>query len=256
MYSCAVVMPAYNEEGCIERTCREWLARIASAGGLLIVVDDGSRDRTPDILQTLAVEHAGLRVIRQVNGGHGKALLRGYSEALAVDCEWVMQVDSDGEISASDFDALWSERERSRFILGCRYNRQDPSYRLLLSGAHNLLLRAAFGVRIGDPNVPFRLMRADLLRDLLRFVPADTFAPNVFLSLLAARKGEPLLDIPVHHRERLAGASTLHASKMARICMLCLKQLVRFRLNEFRGRIPQTKTPEVRPRVRRHSATS
>ena len=235
MERCAVVMPVYNEAGCIERICQEWLAEVEPLGHGLIVVDDGSTDGTFPVLGRMAAASPALRIIRQTNGGHGSAILRGYREAVTIGCEWVFQTDSDGEISAADYGALWSQRHRSNFILAARQGRADPMYRLALSRIHSLLVNAAFEVTLVDPNVPFRLMRADLLGELLRFIPAGTFAPNVFLAVLASRSGEPPLSIPVRHNPRAAGESTLRPARMAKLCALCLRQAVQFRLREFRN---------------------
>src|SRR5688572_28497770 len=92
---CVLVMPAYNEEDCIAQVVRAWIAQFAQLFGAnfqLVVVNDGSRDRTGEILNAVATAEPRLRVIHQSNSGHGGALLRGYREALDLGPAYVFHV--------------------------------------------------------------------------------------------------------------------------------------------------------------------
>ena len=79
-----VVMPVYNEAGCIERVLGEWLAALENIDASLLIVNDGSTDGTERILENLNDREPRLRVINQPNGGHGAAILRGYRRAIAL----------------------------------------------------------------------------------------------------------------------------------------------------------------------------
>lgn len=220
-----VVMPAYNEAGCIEEVVREWTGEV----GHLIVVNDGSRDTTGEILDRLAAEIPLLRVIHQKNAGHGAALLTGYRAALDTGIPWVFQTDSDGQFAARDFALLWEHRNDSEFLLGCRARRSDHPIRVWLSGVHARILRMLFGVVLADPNVPYRLMRASLLERYLPRIPESTFAPNVMLSILAARDGHALGFHAVSHRERQTGVVSIRGWKTAKVGWLVFRQLLAFR---------------------------
>src|SRR5690606_24149143 len=78
-----VVLPVYNEAANIEHVLREWTPVLAAAdpGFVLLVVDDGSTDATPEILARVAAADARVRVVRQENQGHGAACLTGYAIA-------------------------------------------------------------------------------------------------------------------------------------------------------------------------------
>src|SRR3569623_1942649 len=93
----AIVMPAYNEAGCIETVVRDWKQVATKAEGVLIVVNDGSRDDSGKILDRLAAELPALKITHQPNGGHGSAVLNGYRQALDADAEYVFQTDSDNQ---------------------------------------------------------------------------------------------------------------------------------------------------------------
>lgn len=234
-----IVMPAYNERECIHSSVSEWLDLARRVGGArVIVVNDGSTDSTDRILDQLVAAHPELVVIHQQNGGHGCALVHGYREALASGCEWVFQTDSDAQMVAADFDKLWQRRTEWPFVLGWRRARQDHRSRVALSGAHARLLGWLFEVSIDDANVPYRLMSAALLDRYLRQLPRGVFAPNVLLSVLAAREGVLAPPVEVEHRGRSTGQQSIRGWKTAGIAWRCLREYWGFRrtaLNARRG---------------------
>lgn len=230
---CIAVMPVYNEQDCIEQVAREWLAMMDLIGGRLLIVDDGSRDQTPAILQRLARQQPRLACLAQSNAGHGPAVLAGYRRALDAGCEWVFQVDSDGEMPAALFPAIWDARHSAPFLLGRRTGRSGHPLRLGLSTIHRWLLHALFGVGLRDPNIPFRLMRAAELAELLDALPPGLFAPNVFLSLMAARRGWLAYGPDVPLAPRAGGVSTIRGWRTARLAARCTRELLGFRFNTW-----------------------
>jgi len=227
----AVVMPAYNEEGCVEAVVSAWLAATAGLpGSRVIVVDDGSRDRTGAVLDALAAREPRLSVLHQANAGHGAALRRAYEAALGTRLPWVFHVDSDDQFSPQDFAALWAVRRSSRFLLGCRKVRHDAPHRLVISKTLKLLNFALFGVWVPDCNIPFRLIRSDFLAKLLAEIPAGVFAPNVFLAVLAAKAGEDLGSRPVSHRDRATGQVSIIRWGLVKACLRSARELAAFRL--------------------------
>jgi dolichol-phosphate mannosyltransferase len=222
------VAPLYNEAANLEAFLDEWLP-VVRAHGRMLVVNDGSRDESGEILDRAARRHPEIQAIHQSNGGHGSAILTGYRAALEAGAGWVFQVDSDRQFLASDFERVWQDRDRAEFVLGYRAERHDHPVRLVLSGVHRQILGAAIGVRLRDPNCPYRLMRAPLLRRLLEEIPPNAFAPNVFLAAAAARASVKMIETPVGHRERPAGAASIRGWKTLRIGMRCLGEIWQFR---------------------------
>lgn len=228
--SLIVVMPVYNEEACIPQVIQFWLDQMSSIeGSRLLLIDDGSKDGTGAILDRIAGKDSRLEVIHQKNGGHGNAVLHGYRRALEEGPTWIFQVDSDDQIPADDLKKLWDRRSESPFILGRRAKRIDPWHRLIISRINRGMTRILFGVVVRDPNVPFRLMKADLLQELLKKIPADTFAPNIFLTVLARKRGLDTLDIPVTHKIRESGTPSLNLRKLAKVCAKCVVDALRIR---------------------------
>ena len=228
-----LVMPAYNEEACVEDAVRRWGTELSRTFGerfRVLVVDDGSTDDTGATLERMAREYAWLEVVRQPNAGHGAAVVRGYTEALALDPEYVFQTDSDNQFQPRDFALLWAERHRSRFILGHRAERHDDPHRLVITRILRTLLAATFARTVPDANVPFRLMQSDYLGRLLAAIPAETFAPNIFLSMRAANDREDLMSIPVSHVGRKTGRIVMVRWRLVRACARTARELVGFRL--------------------------
>ena len=228
---CVFVMPVYNEEECIAQVCSDWLDVVAALpGSRIIVVDDGSRDRTGAILDEMARAHQELSVARQPNGGHGSAVLHGYRLALDQDPLWIFQVDSDNQFRPEEFFRLWEAAAAGGdFFLGYRAERQDAPHRQWIARGHRELARNLFGAEIRDGNVPFRLMRASFLRVLLEALPPDVFAPNLFLTILAARCGR-LIELPVTHLPRKTGAVSIRKWRLAKVVWRCVLELIAFRI--------------------------
>jgi len=233
-WTCVTVMPVYNEAECVEGVCREWLGRMAEIDGALLVVDDGSKDGSGRILDSVAAVEPRLIVLHQLNSGHGAAVVNGYRRALDLSPEYVFQVDSDGEMPSQLFLEIWAMRGKADFVLGWRTGRQAHLLRLALSAVHRALLGALFGVNLRDPNIPFRLMRSVQLRRLLETVPEGVFAPNVNLSLLAAKSGALTLGPEVPVAPRSGGVASIRGWRMVSLGLRCAGELVRFRLKEWR----------------------
>ncbi len=231
----AIVMPAYNEAACIEKVARAWLKVADDHFGLLFIVNDGSRDQTGEVLNQLARKSSSLRVVHQENAGHGSAVRTGYEQALKTGAHYVFQTDSDDQLTPEDFEKLWDARQESPFILGYRIIRRDPLIRIIISRLNAALLLVFFGVEIRDANVPFRLMESNFLSNLLKMIPRHVFAPNIYLSVLAAKSRATLLEIPVEHQERKTGVVMLNRS-LLNVCKRCLNEL-----NEFRKNSPRWK---------------
>lgn len=229
---CAV-MPAYNEEECITAVVSRWIEALATVVPemRLVVVNDGSRDQTGRILDELKAREPRLVVIHQENGGHGAALYRGYREALALNPGWVFQVDSDDQFETTDFTRLWEARGSSKFLTGRRLVRHDALHRLIITRILRFLNLLLFGCFIPDVNIPFRLIEARYLTALLALIPPDTFAPNIFLAVLAARDGQNLHQIPVTHKDRQTGTVSIVRWRLIKACLRTARELMGFRLH-------------------------
>lgn len=225
-------MPAYNEEGCIDVVVNGWLAefdRIFGRDFRVIVVNDGSRDRTGEILGQIALGESRLEVINQKNSGHGGALRHAYDAALKHNPDYVFHVDSDDQFRPVDFQALWNRRTESPCILGYRSVRHDAFHRLVITRILRAVLALLYGRYIKDSNVPFRLLESGFLRRALGLIPTFTFAPNIFIAVIGARIDANLMHIPVSHEDRKTGTVSIVRWKLIRVCFRCVGELFAFR---------------------------
>jgi glycosyltransferase involved in cell wall biosynthesis len=227
----AIVAPVYNEAGCIRDFVLEWLPVARNhAPAALFLIDDGSRDGSSAILDELAAAHHEIHVVHQPNQGHGAAIRRGYELALESAAEWIFQTDSDRQFAPDDFARLWDQRLPAQFLVGIRTGRSDPAARRFLSKANRLVLALLFGVHLSDPNSPFRLMRSGFLARVLERIPRQVFAPNVLITVEAARSGAVWLEIPVAHRERATGIISIRGWSSARLAARCLREWLAYRM--------------------------
>ncbi len=230
----SIVMPAYNEEDCIEQVVGSWTEfltqKFPDDPTTLIVINDGSRDKTGEILNRLQPGNPNLTVINQPNGGHGNAVVAGYKKALELDSAYVFQTDSDDQFVSDDFDKLWQKRNQSEFILGYREVRHDATVRLFITRVLRATISAVYGTFIMDSNIPFRLIKGTFLRKLMAQLPDPApFAPNIFLAVMAKKSGQELFDIPITHKERVSGTVSIVKWNLWKVCIRSFRELLRFR---------------------------
>jgi len=195
------IIPAFNEEKNITRCITSWAPVIKSLPfSEMLVVNDGSTDKTKYLLGKLKKKYKFLKIINKINEGHGKTIRSGYDLAVKSKHFWVFQTDSDCHFTPSDFYKLWDVRNTSPFILGHRERRDDPFFRKILTAVIKYWITLSFRVHIKDANIPFRLIKTSYLRKLLPKVKTEVFAPNIHLSILAAKDKINLHHIPVEYR--------------------------------------------------------
>lgn len=225
-----IIIPTYNEADCIEKVVRSWLKVVTKVrGSQILIVDGSSSDKTIPILKRIQSSYPQLTLILGHYCSHGEAIMAGYRFAIKTKHEYVFQTDSDGQVFPQDFQKVWKEKKNWKFIIGHRQHRRDPYFRIFVTRVVRIMIHIVFGRWITDANSPFRLIQREYLKKILRKVPKNVFAPNIFLSILAARDGVSLTHFPIHHRPRLSGRNTLGGFYLIRSCFRALKELIAFR---------------------------
>lgn len=226
-----IIIPAYNESENIRQVVNDWypiVERYAAEGqSRLVVVDDGSKDNTYEILQELAVEKPLLNPITKKNSGHGATVLFGYRHALENNANYVFQTDSDGQTLPEEFDDFWKLREEYDMVIGWRKGRMDGVSRVFVTKVLKYVVKLCFGVSVTDANTPFRLMKADTLRRHIGLIPKDYNLSNVLLSVIYAKKGLKTKYIPITFRPRQGGVNSIN---FKRIIGIGWKALCDFRM--------------------------
>ena len=130
-------------------------------------------------------------------------MLEAYRRALALEPDYVLQVDGDGQFHGRDLRrVLVLLQDQAGAVCGVRRFRQDPWFRMVMTRLLRLYVRVAYGVRVRDPNCPLRGYEASVLADQLAAVPAASLVPNLYLTVVAAQRGVALVEVDVSHRNR------------------------------------------------------
>lgn len=198
----SIIIPAYNEQSRLPNTLEQVFHFLEkqSFKSEVIVVENGSTDKTFEVAQKFAERHKNLRVIHTEERGKGGAVQRGVREAGG---EYVFICDADlsmpvEEISKfippalKDFDIAIGSREAPGAV---RYN--EPYYRHLTGRVFNMLIRLMVLPNLQDTQCGFKCLRAEVARDIFPFQTLTGWAFDVELLYIAHHHGYRILEIPI-----------------------------------------------------------
>src|SRR6266536_1315317 len=161
MKSLSVIFPAFNEDANIRAVVGDAYRTIPKLAPIfeIIVVNDGSKDRTGEICDRLAEELSNVRVVHHVrNRGYGAALKSGIERARY---NLIFFTDADGQFDLNEVAALLEQTDAYDIVAGYRARRQDPPHRLLFAWGWNVLVRVVLVVRSRDFDCAFIGFRRD-----------------------------------------------------------------------------------------------
>ncbi len=215
------IIPAYNEEGCIEATLDEFIRTVPECDYL--VVNDGSSDGTEKILRRRGFNH----VTHSVNLGLTGGFQTGCRYALEHGYDAVMQFDADGQHMPDHISAMVErmESDGADIVIGSRFADEGKpvSARLIGSRLLTAIIRLTCGQTVKDPTSGMRLFNRKMV---VEFARRFDFGPEPDSVALLIRKGAKVSEVQVSMRERQAGESYLNAwssiAYMARACMSIL----------------------------------
>lgn len=211
-------MPIYNEEASIGPVVEEWTRALGALGVRfkILVLNDGSKDGTEATLARLAATHPTLEIINKPNSGHGQTCIQGYREAVSRGARWIFQIDSDGQCDPRYFPAVWENRHGHAAVFGRRVDRDDGLGRKTISWLCRVATHIATGVAVRDPNVPYRLMRADVLARGIEAFPKDFDLANVLVAVILQKGlGDRMGFVDIGFRDRTGGEPSVKWMKFA-----------------------------------------
>ncbi|MCZ6815530.1 MAG: glycosyltransferase family 2 protein [Planctomycetota bacterium] len=204
--SLSIFFPCYNEAQNVERVTRAALEAAPQFADSfeIIIVNDGSRDRTGQIADQLAAEIPEVRAVHnRPNRGYGGAVARGLTEARM---EWIFFTDGDGQFDIGEVPKLIELLDRGDFAVGYRMKRADSFLRVLNARAWGVLVRAVFGLTVRDIDCAFKLLPKSLIDGIE--LQSEGALISTELLAKAARQGLRIVETGVNHYPRKAGRQT------------------------------------------------
>jgi glycosyltransferase involved in cell wall biosynthesis len=230
--SIAVAMPAYNEAENIAAMIQDVIQVMDTLTDdyEVIVVDDGSRDGTGQVVESLAQRHPQVRlVLHEVNQGYGAAVFNGLTSASK---ELVFFTDSDRQFDLREIEKLLERLDKADLVVGYRTPRRDPFMRKLNGWGWSLLVTLLFGYTARDIDCAFKLMRREVIERIKDQVASRGATFSAEFLVRAKRAGFRIREVPVRgHRPRVAGSQT---GARPDVIIRAFKELVRFRIALWR----------------------
>jgi glycosyltransferase involved in cell wall biosynthesis len=201
--------PAFNEEENVESTVARALTEIGPMVDSLevLIVDDGSTDRTPQLADALVAAEPRVRVVHQPNRGYGGALRAGFEHAAG---ELICFSDGDLQFDLAEMSILLERLRASerpvQAVIGYRKRRRDPFHRIVIAKTYNAIVSLLFGLHARDIDCAMKLFR----RELFVGLPLDAEGPFLSAELLIKlrARGARMAQVGVTHYPRAAGTNT------------------------------------------------
>jgi len=222
--SLTVFFPFYNEEANIERVTGAAVETLVRLGldWEIILVDDGSRDRTGELADRLAAGNPRIRAIHhRPNRGYGGALQSGFRNATK---EWIFYTDGDGQFDITQIELLLPLAGRYDIVNGYRLNRQDPLIRRLNAFCWGALVKYLLKFRVRDVDSAFKLYRSEIFRHIE--MKSNGALIDAEILARANRAGYTIGQVGVRHLQRVAGEQT---GAKPKVIVLAFQELLRLR---------------------------
>lgn len=206
----SVFLPTYNEEGNIKKVVldtKKSLAGIASKWEL-IIVNDGSKDKTREIAEELVKSDKRIRVINhKVNLGYGASLSTGlYSSQY----KWISFIDSDGQFDFGEINKFIEKQKETNadLVIGYYKKRQVSKFKIITSKVWELAVMILFGLKVHDIDCGFKLISKKVVDSIPHLKSERGAFVSSELLIKAKKKGFKIIEVPVTHYPRTKGEGT------------------------------------------------
>lgn len=202
--SLSVFFPAYNEEKNIKNTILSALKILPQFASEyeVIVVDDGSEDKTREIAEGLAKKYPQIRIVAHPkNRGYGASLKSGFYSAKF---PLIAFTDADGQFDFAEIKNFLDEIKNADLVIGYRKKRAEGLTRIINAEGWSFLQRILFGLNIKDIDCGFKLMKKNIIDRIPKLESEGAFV-SAELLIKAKKMGFKIKEIPVSHRPRLEG---------------------------------------------------
>lgn len=201
-YKFTIVVPVYNEEDNLERVETELskYLKIASVPTAVLFVNDGSKDKSLDLIETICQRNSAFQFISfKANKGLSAAIKAGFN---TVTTELVGYIDSDLQTAPEDFNLLLKHIDAYDLVTGVRANRKDSFVKNMSSKIANGIRRSFTHDGMDDTGCPLKVIKTSYAKRIPMFKGLHRFLPAMIL----LQNGK-ITQIPVQHFPRIAGTA-------------------------------------------------
>ena len=230
-----IFFPAFNEEENIGPLLDEAVTELAKLANSfeIVVVDDGSADRTAEIVRGYAERHPQVRLVSHpMNLGYGHALRTGFTSTRG---DAVALIDGDRQFRIADLALLLERWDDADVIVGYRIVRADPRVRLFIARVYKTVLRSLFSLGVRDIDCGFKLFK----RNVVDAITPQLVSRSAFISpeivIRSQLAGYKIVEVGVPHHPRIAG--TAHGAT-PKVIARTLGEIYRLRRSLGRRRRP------------------
>ena len=203
----SVFLPTFNEGGNIEKVVENTKKVLEKVAGNweIVIVNDGSTDRTKEISEDLSRGDSRIKVIsHDPNRGYGGALKTGFSEAKY---EWVAFMDSDAQFDFAEIIKFIEKKDEADLILGYRKNRADSFARKIFTFGWSSLARVLLGLTVRDYSCGFKMIKKEVYKKVQPLVGEEKVT-QIEMLVKAKRMGFKFAEVGVSHYPRTSGTQT------------------------------------------------
>ena len=208
--SLSVFFPTYNEEGNIKSTVTKAKAVLQKyvENWEILIVNDGSTDRTKEISEELSREDERIKVFNhEVNRGYGASLKSGFYNAKY---PWIVFTDSDGQFDFSEINSFFEKQQETNadLVIGYYKKRKVSKFKIITSRMWEIAVMILFGLHVHDIDCGFKLVSKKVIDKIPKLESErGAFISSEFL-IKAKKSGFKIVEIPVTHLPRVQGKGT------------------------------------------------
>lgn len=203
-----VIIPAYNEEQSLGKVLPMVLDFCKQRGFKLLIINDGSKDKTKEIIQSFLHEPVLNTVNHKLNKGYGGAIKSGI---MAADTEYIITIDADGQHVLEDIDLLYAKMKEqdADMVIGSRESHRSASwYRGLGKWIIRFVAKMLMPINIYDINSGMKLCRTELAKKYISLYP-NSMAYSDVITLVFISQRHLVIEQNISIRKRLGGTSTI-----------------------------------------------
>lgn len=208
--SIAIFFPVYCDEATVERVAMKSLKVLSELASQykVIIVDDGSPDRSGEIADSLAKKYPNIiSVHHEKNRGYGSALQTGFKYSL--DYEWICFTDGDDQYDVNELYHLSKLFHHYDLIVTFRYSKIYGTFRILMSFIYNFIIRWLFKSNLRDHNCGLKVIRSSVIRDIELISGSAFIGAEIIIKTMV--KGYPIGEAGIKTYPRTFGTSNVVA---------------------------------------------